>query len=243
VSTFVLVHGSWHGGWCWERVVPPLAAAGHTVLAPDLIGLGADRTPPAAVSLATWTDQIGALLAASEAPVVLVGHSRGGIAISQVAEVWPERVAALVYICAFLARDGEALIQLAQMDEESRILPHLTIDEAAGAHTVAAAAARDLFYHDCPEAEAARAIARLRPEPNAPTFTPVHVTDARFGGVPRFYIECQQDRVISLGRQRQMQAGLPCRGVVTMDTGHSPWLAAPDDLVAHLTALTAPVAR
>jgi pimeloyl-ACP methyl ester carboxylesterase len=86
MARFVLVHGAWHGGWCWERIVPLLGAAGHEVLAPDLPGLGADRTPFAADVLAQWADFVAGLVRGAAEPAVLVGHSRGGLVISEAAE-------------------------------------------------------------------------------------------------------------------------------------------------------------
>src|SRR5262245_17861037 len=100
MSTFVLVHGAWHGAWCWYKVVPQLTQAGHTAIAPDLPGLGRDRTPLAEISLDRWTEAICEIVDAATEPVVLVGHSRGGIVISEVAERRPARVATLVYLTA-----------------------------------------------------------------------------------------------------------------------------------------------
>jgi pimeloyl-ACP methyl ester carboxylesterase len=109
MATFVLVHGAFHGGWCWYKIVPLLEAKGHRVLAPDLPGLGDDHTPLADLSLAAWTDSVAAKLHVLGTPVILVGHSRGGIVISEVAERVPEHVSALVYLTAFLVSDGESL--------------------------------------------------------------------------------------------------------------------------------------
>ncbi|HLY58890.1 MAG TPA: alpha/beta fold hydrolase, partial [Stellaceae bacterium] len=75
MSSFVLVHGAWHGKWCWEKLVPLLEAAGHEVLAPDLPGMGDDRTP-ATLSLAAWADFVARRIEDCAEPVILVGHSR-----------------------------------------------------------------------------------------------------------------------------------------------------------------------
>ena len=92
MSTYLLIHGAWHGAWCWYKVIPRLERAGHRVVAPDLPSLGIDRTPVAQISLDTWTDSICGLLDAQDEPVILVGHSRGGILISQAAEKRPEKI-------------------------------------------------------------------------------------------------------------------------------------------------------
>jgi pimeloyl-ACP methyl ester carboxylesterase len=125
VSTYVLVHGAWHGSWCWDRVVPLLEKQGHKAVAPDLPGHGADKSPISEVSLQAYADRVVDVLEAQSETVVLVGHSMGGIVISQAAECCPDRVKTLVYLSAFLLRDGESLLQVAQDDTEALVLPNL----------------------------------------------------------------------------------------------------------------------
>jgi pimeloyl-ACP methyl ester carboxylesterase len=242
MATFILIHGSWHGGWCWDDVVAPLQAAGHRVFAPDLLGMGDDAMPPGEVTLATWTEQISSLVDSQPEPVVLVGHSRGGIVISEVAEARPDGIAALVYLCAFLPQSGESLFQLAQTDEESLILPELIVDEAGGFHSIRADRAREIFYGTSPAARAEGATVRLQPEPNAPTFTPLQLTAGSFGRVPRYYVHCAQDRAVGLSLQQRMVAASPCRSVFRLDTDHSPFFSAPAELVGILLAIADEVA-
>src|SRR5690348_12061426 len=109
MTSFVLIHGAWHGGWCWQRVTPLLEAAGHRVWAPDLPGLGSDRTPLEQVTLDTWRDFVCKHLERAGEPAILVGHSRGGVVISAVAEAMPEKIARLAYLAAFLVPDGKTL--------------------------------------------------------------------------------------------------------------------------------------
>src|SRR6185295_5208657 len=107
MSTYLLIHGAWHGAWCWYKVAPRLETLGHKVIAPDLPSLGTDKTPVNRVSLALWRDHVSAIIDATPEPVILVGHSRGGIVISEVAEHRPDRIRTLVYLTAFLVRAGE----------------------------------------------------------------------------------------------------------------------------------------
>jgi len=96
MATFVFVHGACHGGWCWEKLTPLLRAMGHTTHAPDLPGLGKDHTPPASVTLADNVDKIARKLDTIDEPVILVGHSLGGVTISQLAEARRRKIKALV---------------------------------------------------------------------------------------------------------------------------------------------------
>ena len=237
MSTFVLVHGAWHGAWCWYKIVPRLARAGHTVIAPDLPSLGRDRTPIAEVSLDRWADSIGAIVEATKEPVVLVGHSRGGIVISAVAERLPDRIARLVYVTAFLLRDGETLLAVAATAETSRLVPALIMTPDQSAITVPDAALRDGFYGQCPDEDVTLARMMLMPEPAAPGATPVRVTPERFGRVPRAYIECVRDQAIPVELQRRMARDSACPVVASLDTDHSPFFSTPDALTAALLAL------
>lgn len=112
--TFLLVHGAWHGGWCWKKVVPLLREAGHDVLAPSLTGLG-DRAHllNPTIDLATHVEDVVRVLECEDLHgVVLVGHSSGGVVITAVADRASERVAHLVYLDAFVPGDGQSVLDL-----------------------------------------------------------------------------------------------------------------------------------
>lgn len=237
MSTFVLIHGSWHGAWCWYRIIPRLRAAGHTVIAPDLAGLGADKTPLSEVTLDRWRDDAVRAIDSAAEPVILVGHSRGGLIISAAAEARPERIRCLVYLTAFLLRDGEALFSVSTLDPASALTGNLQISADGVSATVRDAVIDEAFYAGCPAEDIALARTLLQPEPLAPLGTPLHVTDDRFGGIPRVYIECLEDRAISPDAQRRFYTETPCHSVISLQTDHSPFFSAPDELAARLTGL------
>jgi pimeloyl-ACP methyl ester carboxylesterase len=235
---FVLVHGAWHGAWCWKKVVPELTRRGHTVAAPDLPGLGDDRTPAGGVTLEDYAKRIAMVLDAQPERSVLVGHSMGGIAISAAAELRPEKILRLVYLCAFLPRDGESLLMLEERNTDPRVPPHITPDKDHFTATIDPDAVGQLFYHDCSPGDAAFAKSRLRPQSFLPLKAPVTLTSVNFGRVPRTYIECTEDRAIVIDFQRLMQQLSPCDDVVTLATSHSPFLSAPVLLAERLSTLS-----
>jgi pimeloyl-ACP methyl ester carboxylesterase len=113
-TTFVLVHGAWHGGWCWQKVDALIQAAGHRTLSPTLTGLG-DRAHLASrdVGLGTHIEDVAATLHYEDlTDVVLVGHSYAGQVITGVAEVIPERIASLVYYDAFVPDDRQTAMEM-----------------------------------------------------------------------------------------------------------------------------------
>src|ERR1051325_5557927 len=151
MSTYLLIPGAWHGAWSWYKVIPRVEKAGHTVVAPDLPSLGRDRTPIAEVSLETWTDSVCRLLDAQTEPVVLVGHSRGGALISQAAERRPDSVKILIYVAAFLLRNGKSILQAAQQDDTSLVPPNSVFAEDQRSTTLREAAIRNVLYGRCSE--------------------------------------------------------------------------------------------
>ncbi|MGI4901669.1 MAG: alpha/beta fold hydrolase, partial [Janthinobacterium lividum] len=187
MATFVLVHGAWHGGWCWEEIVPLLEHDGHRVIAPDLPGMGRDRTPLSSITLAGWADFVADLIRAEPEPVILVGHSRGGIVISEVAERVPERIRRLVYLAAFLPPSGATLRSLSAQSKAPRNAGMMVMSEDGATSTVATNLAGAIFYNTTDAATIERAATRLTPEPMVTFVTPVQLTEARFGSVPRAY--------------------------------------------------------
>jgi pimeloyl-ACP methyl ester carboxylesterase len=237
VATYVLVHGFCHGAWCWYKVIPRLQKEGHAVLAPDLPSLGKDRTPISEVTLDKWTDAVTQVLDAQTEPVILVGHSRGGIVISQAAERRPERVKELVYVAAALIPSGALWGEIFFSDGTSLIIPNLLVAEDQSYATVREDVLKEVFYGDCSEEDVTLAKSLLAPEPLVPNFTGLSLTKQNFERVPRVYIECLRDKAVPLSLQRKMYGDLPCQKVISMDTDHSPFFSAPDELVAHLISL------
>jgi len=240
MATFILIHGAWHGSWCWERVVPLLEAQGHRVLAPDLPGMGNDPTPLNTVTLDYWARFVADLVHQQNEKVILVGHSRGGVVISQAAEYVPNYIDGLIYLAAFLIPNGATLWGTLQQHPRDPNRPSdLVVSSDRSTSTITAAAVRDTFYNTTSDIWLKRAASHVGPEPMVSFVTPLVLTAENFGRVPRAYIECLQDRAIPITLQRSMVSALPCRPVVTLDTDHSSFYSAPELLVAQLVGLAA----
>jgi pimeloyl-ACP methyl ester carboxylesterase len=237
MATFILLHGAWHGAWCWERVEPLLKAQGHQVLTPDLPGTGSDAAPHEQVTLQSWVAFLVGIIEKQSEQVVLVGHSRAGIVITQVAEHCPELIKGLVYVAAFLPQNQESLVSiyLPYFASKGLVLnfhPRVSADGLSS--TVRYSDIGNIFYNTTPEGWAERAASLVGLESIVTHETPVSITKDHYGKVPRVYIECLQDRVIPIDLQRKMVSKMPCQAVFTMDTDHSPFYSVPDLLAVNL---------
>jgi pimeloyl-ACP methyl ester carboxylesterase len=226
---FVLVHGAWHGAWCWFKIATALERVGQGVSVLDLPAGGIDGTLPRDVTFEMQVDRVVAVLDALPEPVILVGHSAGGPVVSAVAEVRPERIAKLVYLSAFLLPDGTSLVQASALDRGSRLNGHLIIGDQS--IDVDPAIVRDAFYNRSSDQDVALAQTLLRPVGLLPLVSPMHL-GTNFAGVRRFYISCLQDQAVSPEAQERMYTALPCERVLTLrDSDHSPFLSRPRELL------------
>ncbi len=238
MANLLLVHGAWHGAWCWHKLLDELRGRGHHVLAPDMPGHGADPTPTGQVTLAAYTARIIETCDGFDGPVHLLGHSMGGMLISAVAEAVPERLAQLIYLCAFVPADNEPLMAASEQLNRVNALTGMLQTSADGlAVTVADAAIVPAFYHDCQAADVAFAKARLVPQALEPLTAPIRLSDARFGSVDKAYIECIEDMAIHIVAQRAMYRRAGIDNVATLNTGHSPFFSAPAELAAAIEAV------
>ena len=232
MADFLLVHGAWHGAWCWADTIRRLEQAGHRARAIDLPTQGDDRTPVEGVGLQTWIDTVVDALRGFERPPVLVGHSMGGMVITGAADAVPELVAQAVYVCAFLPQDGESLMEIASRPEclaDTALVQEPTPDGLCV--TVTPESARAGFYGHCQDADIAAALPRLRPLPVRTVLDSIHLRHAT-PPVPRHFIACTEDRAMPIALQRYLISRSPGIAVTTLVSDHSPFLSHPDALLA-----------
>jgi pimeloyl-ACP methyl ester carboxylesterase len=245
MARFILIHGMFHGGWCWDRIERRLRRAGHEVMAPDLAGCGSDKTPVADVSLDRWVTDVSDLVKAGSQKSILVGHSRGGLVISQVAERTSPNIAAVVYLTALMLPDGRAAMELpAIMTEEGFDGSSLSQGQGFGMSPdgqsmFAQESLVEAFYSRCSEEDRAFAIPRLGPEAIAPTMAKVSLTASRWGSLPRIYIETTRDNALPIEAQRAMIARSKPTEVHSLDADHMPIFNDVDRLAKLLESVAA----
>lgn len=237
-STYVLVHGSWMGQFCWSEVIPQLKSEGYEVISLDLPAHGDDPTPSESVSLSDYRDSIIAVIGERQ-NIILVGHSMAGMAISAVAEAIPAQVIALVYLCAYLPRNGESLYQIASEDEETKMMSYWRQNNPE--HNTPAWIVEEgiveVFGADCSAKYQDLLVAKHRPEPMSPCTSPVTLTAPNYGSVPRFYIETLNDNAVSHQHQTLMLSRVEVKGRFQLQSSHCPFFSIPDQLVAVLTEI------
>jgi hypothetical protein len=226
--TFGLVHGAWHGAWCWERLIPELAARGHRAVAVDLPcedpEAGAQRyAEVAAAALPTAGD------------LVLVGHSLSGLTIPLIAARRPVR--ALVFLCAVLPAFGRSLDEQVKKDPGMyapgyAAHPGRVVHPDGSTSWKDAEGATEAFYHDCVPADARRAWSRLRRQSAAPRREACPL--AAWPPARRISIHARDDRAIAPAwSERAARERLGIESLV-IEGSHSPFLSRPAALAALL---------
>jgi pimeloyl-ACP methyl ester carboxylesterase len=228
MTDFVLVHGAWHGAWCWRRVLPALWQQGHRAFTVSLTGVG-ERAHllSSAITLDTHIQDVVSVLVAEELEdCVLVGHSYAGTVITGAWALQPQRIGRLVYLDAVVARPGEAWStgHPASIQTERRHLiaergmlppPDPAIFGLAGAD-------RDWVAR------------RLTPQPGGVYDAPVAFDEAAWLATPRTFIDCHEPALPSMAGMRERVRAQPGWTVVEMATGHDAMISAPEQLVAAL---------
>lgn len=237
MKTFILIHGSWHSAWNWHKVVPLLEKAGHKAIAIDLPGMGRDKTPIQEVRMNDTVQKICELIDSIPGKVILVGHSKNGIMISQAAEYRPDKIEKLVYLAAYLIPNGKTQREYSIQDTEGWLKPYVTQYVETNSHTLQPEIYKEGLYHDCDDDITELAKVLLGHEPVESGITPLELTEENYGRVPRVYIECTEDRAVTPFIQRIMYTETPCEKVFSLPTSHSPFFSKPKELVEILLSV------
>lgn len=232
-KTFVLLHGAWHGGWCWQRVAEALRARGHRVSAPTLTGLGERShlmSPDIDLALMT-TDLVNHLEWEDLADVVLVGHSFAGNAISGAAELVPERIRRLVYLDAMVPVSGRTPFD--GLPEDVIAARVRQAEESSGGLSIPPPPAAAFGVTDPADAEWLER--RLTPHPLRSFMTAQSFRAAPGNGLPAEYVLCNDPVYgpLESARSRARELGWPVREIAA---GHDAMVTAPAALTDLLNA-------
>ncbi len=210
MANYVLVHGGWFGAWCWDKVVPLLQAAGHSVYTPTLTGLGEQAallTPE--IGLDTHIQDVVNLMETNDLQqVILVGHSYSGMVITGTADRVPGRIAHLVYLDAFLPRDGQSIADISPL---VGTMLRREANKNGDGWRVNPPRGRGGAFGITEEPDLSRVRSKVTPQSLKTFLQPVHIThpDA-VAEIPHTFIECTRRGVIVwLMRRILMRGSLP----------------------------------
>jgi pimeloyl-ACP methyl ester carboxylesterase len=219
VATFALIHGSHHGAWCWDYLVPELRGRGHATVAVDL------PCEDTSAGVSRYTEVVLDALRGVKGDVIAVGHSGGGLVLPVLAARTP--VKRMVFLAAVIPEPGLSLAEQRKTD------PGLSAQGVKIAHedgTVSRPPDEAIrrYYHDCTEEQIRWALPRLRRQAQAPSLEPSPI--ATWPEVPSTYIVCAQDRALDPAWEREVARRRLGVSPLEIDSSHSPFLSRPAEL-------------
>jgi pimeloyl-ACP methyl ester carboxylesterase len=235
-QTFVLVHGAWHGGWCWSRVADRLRAGGHRVFTPTQTGLGQRKHLLSKdITLDTFTRDIVNVIDAEELTnVVLVGHSFGGLAISGVADAMPERIRHLVYLDSLMVEGGKSPFDSLPPDVVAA--RRKAAEESSGGLSLPAPPSSAFGVSDAKDAEWVKR--RLTPHPLGTYTSTQNIKGPVGNNLPRTYIHCTNPSYAALQASRDWVKAQQGWRWAEIATGHNAMVMAPDELTRMLVGVS-----
>jgi pimeloyl-ACP methyl ester carboxylesterase len=224
MADFVLVHGAWHGAWCWRKLLPLLRNAGHRAFAVSLSGVG-ERAHQLSrdIGLSTHVDDVLAVIDCEELDsAILVGHSYAGMLITGVADRIPRRIQHLVYLDAVVPRDGESWSS-----------GHEAATREARREAIAKTGALpppDASVFGLAGEDAAWVNRRQRPHPGGMYDEPLRFDERRIAALPRTFIDCTSPALATIAESRRRVRTEPGWNVIELATGHDPMVSEPEAL-------------
>ena len=234
---FLLIHGSWHGAWCWYKVAPRLEAQRHSVSVPDLPGRTLNPVEPICVGLNRMITSVGQHLPVDRKTTVVV-HSRYGILASMLAQAFPEQIEQTIYLASYMLPSGKRAAEYFAWDTGSYLAPHVAISKFGMWDQLHSDIFREGLYHDCDEDDNKLGRLLLGKEPLRPALAKLKLTEDCYGSVPRAYIRLTEDRAVTPALQDRVLNETKVDRVESIAASHSAYFSKPDELVETILKLT-----
>lgn len=237
-NSFVLIHGAWQSSYVWHSVGDMLRKLGHTVYMPDLPGHGNHLMDFNKIGLPTYVHKVQNIVEKAPGKVILVGHSMAGAVIGQVAENIPHKIYKLVYVAGIVPEYNGSIREEEQKASRPSVTLEAKINQEGGFISIKhSPKLRELFYGQCYSDLSKYAVNEIQHQPLRPFTDKVHLTQERFGSVPKLYIECLKDNAIFIEDQRRMHGKIECE-VEKLNTDHSPFFSDSINLTKILTSVS-----
>jgi pimeloyl-ACP methyl ester carboxylesterase len=233
MSLIVLIHGAWGEASEFQHIKTSLEGTGHEVLVPDLPGHGKNQKNLFEVTLRAYVDDVKDLILAQNKKVILIGHSLAGSVISQVGEEIPEKIEKLIYVAAFLPKNGDVSIELMKGDAKGELLPKLIFAEDNSYVTLSRESIKELLLNDVEAGNLLEEMTTLLSVKQAvePFMATLHLTKERFGSIKKTYVKATKDKVMSEDLQDLMIGNWPVEKVYKLNSGHFPLVSIPEQLI------------
>lgn len=232
--TYVLVHGAWADESAWGFVRNELAKNANVVVV-NLVGHGIDLTPAKGISISDYVKQVTHIINLQTGKVRLVGHSMAGAVVSQVAENIPAKIEKVIYVAAYLPKNGEDILSLSKKDAQSKVGAALEFNADYSAATIRKEVLPTAVCNECSKEMKEVLVKYHKAEPIKPLGEKITLTAAKFGTVSKFYISTQQDQAVGYDLQQAMiKANGTVKKVYEMNTSHLPFVVQPQQFIALL---------
>lgn len=235
-TTYVLVHGAWADESSWGFIRNQLAVHANVVVI-NLPAHGADNTYGAGIGLNDYVKTVTAAINQQKGKVILVGHSMAGAIISQVAENIPNKIEKLIYVAAYVPKNGESVIELSKKDNTSKVGPALEFNKDYSLATIRKEIVHDNICADCPDYMKDILVKYHRAEP-VKALNDKAVLRANFAAIPKYYISTTKDEVVPYSlQQRMIKANGTFKKTFELPTSHLPFVTMPQEFISIVTSI------